>query len=132
MDRSDAFCLISMERERQDEKWGPASIDASDPYLMLAALTEEVGEVAKALLERNMSELFTEVVQVAALAVKWLEGIPVNHLTGGDRCQPPGSEYPGVRESVSGRCQDGGARCQHLSATSAGAAAATEHPASTG
>ena len=78
MNRGDVYRLIDLEREQQDAKWGPASTDASDHYCMLAILTEEVGEVARALLERDMVHMFGEIVQVAAVAVKWLEGIEVD------------------------------------------------------
>jgi NTP pyrophosphatase (non-canonical NTP hydrolase) len=72
------FDEISNERERQDAKWGADR--KLDDYLWLAILTEEVGETAKAALESDTvlatrSDLRKELVQVAAVAVAWLEGL---------------------------------------------------------
>ncbi len=58
---------VWVERERQD---------ALHPYsvsdeVMLAVLVEEVGEVAKAMTDGT--GLRDEIVQVAAVAVKWVE-----------------------------------------------------------
>ena len=65
------FELISEERARQDRLWGDQS--ARDRWLWLAILTEEVGEVAKAILEGK--PLRGELVQVAAVAVAALEAL---------------------------------------------------------
>ena len=40
----------------------------------MAILTEEVGEVAKALLEGSRAEVKAELIQVAAVIVTWLRG----------------------------------------------------------
>jgi len=58
---------VWVERERQDALH---PYDVSDE-VMLAVLVEEVGEVAKAITEG--AGLRDEVVQVAAVAIKWLE-----------------------------------------------------------
>ena len=64
---------VARERARAHAKHGAESIEkipADDPR-WLAILTEEVGEVAKALNEgTNLSE---ELVQVAAVAIAWRE-----------------------------------------------------------
>lgn len=60
--------LILNERKRQDRKWGIQ--DHSDLY-WLGILMEEVGEVAKDLVELKDPQV--EVVQVAAVALAWLE-----------------------------------------------------------
>lgn len=73
------------EREHQDRKWGAIGsaghVNASD-HEMLAVLVEEVGEVAKALndltaghinAETCTEDLELELIQVAAVAFKWLE-----------------------------------------------------------
>ena len=63
------------ERDRQDGLWpeqAPGEQLHPD-HTMLAVLTEEVGEVAKATLEGNDPELRTELIQVAAVCVKWAE-----------------------------------------------------------
>ena len=82
MDRAFIFELINQERRRQDEKWGrrpgywPASQDRK-----LAVLVEEVGEVAEAILTdskgKPAQDIRMELVQVAAVAVAWLETLPV-------------------------------------------------------
>lgn len=68
-----AFYLgqIGDERAKQDEKWGVR--DQSDEK-WLPILMEELGEVARCMLEGNThSHLRDELVQVAAVAVAWLE-----------------------------------------------------------
>lgn len=66
------------ERHAQDAKWGPGIPDEGG---MLAVLMEEVGEVATEVLhiraERpgSLQALRAELVQVAAVAVKMIEGI---------------------------------------------------------
>ena len=62
---------ITTERERQDEKWGSDRRPDSEPWV--AILTEEVGEVARATLERK--DLEEELIQVAAVCVAWLEAL---------------------------------------------------------
>ena len=69
--QTDLVQHILMERDRQDEKHG-AQRDANDFY-MQAALNEEVLEASKALFDRKADELRDELVQVAAMALKWLE-----------------------------------------------------------
>lgn len=74
---------IRAERARQRAKWGAvhawgsgdcSSPDVAEP-VKLAVLTEEVGEVARAMLDGRPAELRRELVQVAAVAVAWLEGL---------------------------------------------------------
>lgn len=61
---------IRWERQRQDAKWGEQN---HKDLFWLGILTEEIGEVAKELLEeRDPAE---ELIQVAAVAVAWLECI---------------------------------------------------------
>jgi NTP pyrophosphatase (non-canonical NTP hydrolase) len=62
------FEKIAAERTRQDAKWGEQN--HADPK-WLAILVEEVGEVAKAMLEHNEAQ--GELVQCAAVLVAWLE-----------------------------------------------------------
>ena len=54
------------ERGFQDEKWGEQN---HPPVFWLAILTEEVGEVARALQEGKWGQYRDELVQVAAVAV---------------------------------------------------------------
>jgi NTP pyrophosphatase (non-canonical NTP hydrolase) len=80
--RPDVFALVDAERERQRERWdgnhdwgtGDCASPNVDPSTKLVVLVEEVGEVARALLDRDPHELQRELVQVAAVAVAWIEG----------------------------------------------------------
>jgi NTP pyrophosphatase (non-canonical NTP hydrolase) len=65
---------VAAERTRQDEKWEDTSHHRDTTWL--AILTEEVGEVAKAILQcASCEELYSELVQVAAVAVAWMEAM---------------------------------------------------------
>jgi NTP pyrophosphatase (non-canonical NTP hydrolase) len=63
---------VRKERRRQEFKWG---VQNHNDYKWSAILTEETGEVAKAALEKKLDELIVELVQVAAVAVAWVEAI---------------------------------------------------------
>jgi len=84
MSRLDILNAISTERNRTEERqamgeldWTAASPDCPD-ILRLAALVEEVGEVARAIhdgahgIEPGVE---IELLQVAAVAVAWLESL---------------------------------------------------------
>ena len=69
------FKAIRYEREQQYLKWGDQE---HDDYRWLAILTEEVGELAEAILHGEFggkAEGMTvdELIHVAAVAVQWLE-----------------------------------------------------------
>lgn len=72
---------IAAERERQRRLWsgahafgvGDCSSDGVPASVKVAVLMEEVGEVARALLEQDEAQMRTELVQVAAVAVAMLE-----------------------------------------------------------
>jgi hypothetical protein len=70
--------LIATERLRQ-EKLHPRKTCASrnvNEYVKLGVLMEEVGEIAKALLEEHDEEyVVAELTQVAAVCVAWLESL---------------------------------------------------------
>ena len=82
MTRGEIFAAIEDERARQAEKWagehdwgiGDCSSDLVNPSVKAAVLAEECGEVARAALDGTM-DLRDELVQVAAVAVAWLEGL---------------------------------------------------------
>lgn len=82
--RERIFTEIRHERERQAAKWdGPHAWGEGDcssggvPAIVKAAvLAEECGEVARAVLDRMPANLRAELIQVAAVAVAWLEGLP--------------------------------------------------------
>lgn len=62
---------IDKERMRQDLRFG--RITKRMLETILPVLVEEVGEVGKALLNNDFDNLEVELVQVAAVCVKWLE-----------------------------------------------------------
>lgn len=81
----DSYILYDIidERERQDQKWGDQSANAN--VLWSTVLTEEVGEVAEAVLkldfedhEGTHDDLRKELVEVAAVAVAWIEALDKN------------------------------------------------------
>lgn len=83
MNRNDALELVDRERDRQSAMWGGrhawgrgdcSSHDVAD-IAKAAVLAEECGEVARAVLERNEPELITELVQVVAVGLAWLESL---------------------------------------------------------
>ena len=65
--------LVSLERSRQDRKWGEQN---HNPFVWLAILGEEFGELQKAILEYNFADYYkeptkeieTELIQVTAVA----------------------------------------------------------------
>jgi len=61
---------VALERTRQDTKHG---INRPDDGQMMLILAEEVGEAARASQEDYQSKLREELIQVAAVAVKWVE-----------------------------------------------------------
>ena len=74
--REAAFIEISKERDRQNEKWG--GVQQLPDYTYLAIATEELGEAAQAMLHDEFGgdhagTLRTELVQLAAVVVQWLE-----------------------------------------------------------
>ncbi len=74
MKRLDIFMEVIKERRRQDEKWGPENVlQTESNAVRMTVLTEEVGEVAKAILEGDFSGMKTELIQVAAVVFAWLE-----------------------------------------------------------
>src|SRR5258708_56706 len=72
---------VVAERRRQDEKFGllpPSILPGKDEWRKLAVLGEEVGEVARAMLETDLGNdtqehVEEELIQVAAVAVAWVE-----------------------------------------------------------
>lgn len=75
--RSYIFRLIDEERSRQHELHGdhtPANPDL-DVYKKVAFITEEVGEVARAVQDSDRDNLIEELVQTAALCVAFLESL---------------------------------------------------------
>ena len=69
MDRKFIFDLIDRECDRQKEKWGKQT---HFHFVWSAILLEEVGEVAKAILEKDWHQMRAELIQCAAVIVSWL------------------------------------------------------------
>lgn len=63
---------VRLERAKQDAKWGEQN---HNDWKWLTILVEEVGEVAKAMLECDGPEMGKEITQAAAVCVAWLEAI---------------------------------------------------------
>ena len=82
---SRAVDSVVVERRYQDEKWG--SQRDLPPYLWQAILKEEVAEVntevaVLAFKGNNLDALRAELVQVAAVAVAWIEAIDSGLVNG--------------------------------------------------
>ena len=83
MTRADIYAAIDAERDRQAAKWaGPHAWGSGDcsssrvhTIVKSAVLTEECGEVARAVLDGGQNSLREELIQVAAVAVAWLESL---------------------------------------------------------
>lgn len=68
--RDSIYIAIGTERKRQDRKY---SWSGYSPSRRLAVLTEELGEVARAVQRGDENNLREELTQLAAAAVRWLE-----------------------------------------------------------
>lgn len=66
---------ILAERDRQDKLFPEQVKNPPSDLEMNSVLGEEVGEVCKALNEHDPENLEEELIQVAAVCVKWLERI---------------------------------------------------------
>ena len=74
IDKGSILAEITRERERQDAKWGgQPGVDRRDDHTYAAVLGEEFGECCKAWLERDTVSLREELIQVASVAVAWIE-----------------------------------------------------------
>lgn len=72
--KESVLAAVSAEQNRQIELWGDQR--DHDDTLWLTILTEEVGEVAKAILEGDdPSHICEELVQVAAVAATWAQSV---------------------------------------------------------
>ena len=72
--RESAFSEIREERRRQLMKWGLRGSEMDDATF-LKVLVEEVGEVAKAMLEGKPDEMRTEIIQAAAVCAAKIQQI---------------------------------------------------------
>lgn len=80
MQREEIFFDIEKERERQTAKFPEQVVWESSPLSKFGVLSEEffeaMLEVNRAVNDKDYSKLVEELIQVAAVAVKWLESIP--------------------------------------------------------
>jgi NTP pyrophosphatase (non-canonical NTP hydrolase) len=70
IDRDLFKTMLDVERDRQDEKWG-AQDHSDEKWLVI--LMEEVGEIAKAMLEKDEDEMIFEMIHSAAVISAWFE-----------------------------------------------------------
>lgn len=79
------FAEILNERTLQDAKFGPVCGRDYGAYTWMAVLSEEVGEVAQAILKRGYeggesNSIREELIQVAAVAVAMIEAFDCGKL----------------------------------------------------
>lgn len=103
--QADAILAVLRERDRQEAKCaekrreGLVWLTCADPRMpdgdKLAVLVEEIGEVAKELCDARAakcaasSNLRVELVQVAAVALAWIEALACSDLIGPERSEGP-------------------------------------------
>jgi NTP pyrophosphatase (non-canonical NTP hydrolase) len=75
VERETAFDLIDNSRNIADQQWGANTIGLDNP-LSAAILLEEAGEVARAVLEQDSESVLQELVDLAQVAVAWIESLP--------------------------------------------------------
>jgi hypothetical protein len=103
--RDDIYAAIDAERSRQHDLWhrehewgfGDCSSVNLPAITKAAVLGEECGEVQRAVLDRDNSALARELVQVAAVAVAWLESMP---SIGAAQYSLPGMGDPNIGRSA--------------------------------
>lgn len=61
---------ILEERNNQDAKWG---VQNHNDLYWLGILVEEIGELAREIIEGNSSRASRELTQIAAVALAWME-----------------------------------------------------------
>lgn len=70
--RCNVMTEVEEERDRQDKKWGENRRHSH--IFWLAILMEEVGEVARAIIDGSPSlKIRNELIQVAAVCFCWIE-----------------------------------------------------------
>ena len=71
LSRSNVLEQVLAERERQDSKWGEQTYNSDSHWTVI--LTEEIGEVAREVYEKNEQDMYTEIIQCAAVCFAWAE-----------------------------------------------------------
>ena len=69
--RANVLEQVLAERERQDAKWGDQTRNSDSHWTVI--LTEEIGEVAREVYEKNEEDMYTEIIQCAAVCFAWAE-----------------------------------------------------------
>ena len=73
MNRDEAMEYVVDELDHIKEKWGRADGDwPADPFQKMCILTEEVGEIAMGVNDRDWANVKQELAQVAAVCLSWL------------------------------------------------------------
>ena len=62
---------VLAERESHDLKWGDQTFNSDDHWTVI--LTEELGEVAREVYEKNELDMYEEIIQCAAVCFAWAE-----------------------------------------------------------
>lgn len=75
--KEDIFKLVSIERNRQDSKFGIIPTFKSFPFYQVVLL-EEIGEINRAYLELDTDNFINETIQSIAVLVAMLEDITYN------------------------------------------------------
>ena len=63
LSRANVLEQVLAERERQDSKWGEQTYNSDSHWTVI--LTEELGEVAREVYEKNEPDMYTEIIQCA-------------------------------------------------------------------
>lgn len=79
MKRHQVYVLIDAERKRQKERWVDDACHSRPFWLLL--LTEELGELAAAVLDQCDGDYVFELTQLAAVAIAALEQVETNDET---------------------------------------------------
>ena len=71
--RADVLEQVLAERERQDGLWGDQPAHSDEWGNVIA--TEENGEVARAIWEKDTQHMFEEIIQACAVYFAWAEAL---------------------------------------------------------
>ena len=71
--RIDVLEAVLAERERQDTLWGDQTGHSDAWWTVISA--EENGEVARAVYEQNVPQIYLELIQTCAVSFAWAEAI---------------------------------------------------------
>lgn len=82
METESVFKLVLIERARQNEKWGWPRTHFDSKWFTI--FIEEVGEIAKALLEGSEEDVKTESIHAIAVLFAWMESKFEGEINGTD------------------------------------------------